>query len=77
MGSVPLGWTCAQVKGDVVKAEIFSTMFVARLRSSLEKQGRLEVERWFHFVDSQTILWVFQRQSYGYQTFFANRTGEI
>ncbi|KAL1249501.1 hypothetical protein QQF64_020506 [Cirrhinus molitorella] len=37
----------------------------------------MEVERWFHLVDSQTVLGAIQRDSYGYQTFFANRVGEI
>lgn len=41
------------------------------------KHGRMEVERWFHLVDSQTVLGAIQRDSYGYQTFFANRIGEI
>ena len=28
-------------------------------------------------MDSQTVLGAIQRESYGYQTFFANRVGEI
>jgi len=64
-------------KGDVVKAEICGAVFAARLKGFWERQGRLEVEKWFHFVDSQTILGAIQRESYGYQTFFANRVGEI
>lgn len=35
------------------------------------------MERWFHFVDSQMVLGAIQRESYRYQTFFANRVGEI
>lgn len=33
--------------------------------------------RWYHLVDTQTVLSAIQRESYGYQTFFANRIGEI
>ncbi len=64
-------------KGDAVKAEIRCAVFAVRLRKHFEKHGRMEVERWFHLVDSQTVLGAIQRDSYGYQTFFANRVGEI
>ncbi len=64
-------------KGDAVKAEICGAVFAVRLRKHFEKHGRMEVERWFHLVNSQTILGAIQRDSYGYQTFFANRVGEI
>ncbi|XP_073797048.1 uncharacterized protein [Danio rerio] len=64
-------------KGDAVKAEICGAVFAARLRKYFEKHGRMKVERWFHLVDSQTVLGAIQRDSYGYQTFFANRVGEI
>ncbi len=64
-------------KGDAVKAEICGAVFAVRLRKYFEKHGRMEVERWFHLVDSQTVLGAIQRDSYGYQTFFANRVGEI
>ncbi|GAA6082860.1 uncharacterized protein LOC108183760 [Tachysurus ichikawai] len=64
-------------KGDAVKAEICAAVFAVRLRRYFEKHGRMEVERWFHLVDSQTVLRAIERDSYGYQTFFANRIGEI
>ncbi|KAI2666736.1 Pro-Pol polyprotein [Labeo rohita] len=64
-------------KGDAVKAEICGAVFAVCLRRCFEKHGRMEVERWFHLVDSQTVLGAIQRDSYGYQTFFANRIGEI
>lgn len=35
------------------------------------------MEKWYHFVDSRTVLGAIQRESYGFQTFFANRVGEI
>lgn len=61
-------------KGEAVKAEICGAVFAARPRKYFE---RLEVEKWLHLVDSQTVLGAIQRDSYGYQTFFANRVGEI
>ncbi|GAA6097417.1 uncharacterized protein LOC108181458 [Tachysurus ichikawai] len=64
-------------KGYAVKAEICAAVFAVHLRRYFEKHGRMEVERWFHLVDSQTVLGAIQRDSYGYQTFFANRIGEI
>ena len=37
----------------------------------------MKIKRWFHLVDGQTVLGDIQRDSCGYQTFFANRVGEI
>ena len=64
-------------KGDAVKAEICGAVFAARIRKYVEKHARMKIERWFHLLDSQTVLGAIQRDSYGYQTFFANRVGEI
>lgn len=44
---------------------------------SISKYCYIKVDRWLHFVDSQTILGAIQKDSYGFQTFFANWTGEI
>ncbi|XP_058476292.1 uncharacterized protein LOC131448154 [Solea solea] len=64
-------------KGDAVKAETCGAVFAARLKEYMLKHGRLAVEKWYHFIDSQTVLGAIQRDSYGFQTFFANRVGEI
>ena len=64
-------------KGDAVRAEVCGAVFATRLRKYLEKHGQLQIERWVHLVDSRTVLGAIQRESYGYQTFFANRIGEI
>lgn len=64
-------------KGDPVKAELCGAVFAARLKNYFQRHCRIDVERWYHLVDSQTILGAIQRESYGYQTFFANRVGEI
>ncbi|XP_032410348.1 uncharacterized protein LOC116714123 isoform X3 [Xiphophorus hellerii] len=64
-------------KGEPVKAEICGAVFAARLRKYVEKHSRMEIGGWYHLLDSQTVLGAIQRDSYGYQTFFANRIGEI
>ncbi|KAJ7999296.1 hypothetical protein DPEC_G00213950 [Dallia pectoralis] len=64
-------------KGDAVKAEVCGAVYAARLKKHFQKHCRITVERWYHLVDSQKVLGAVQRESYGYQTFFANRIGEI
>lgn len=64
-------------KGDAVKAELCGAVFAARLKNYFQRHCPIKVEKWYHFVDSQTVLGAIQRESYGYQTFFANRVGEI
>ncbi|KAJ8260443.1 hypothetical protein GJAV_G00182210 [Gymnothorax javanicus] len=64
-------------KGEAVKAELCGAVFAAQLKKYFEQRGRIHVKRWYHFVDSQTVLSAIQRESYGFQTFFANRIGEI
>lgn len=64
-------------EGEPVKDEVCGAVFAARLRRYIEKHNRIQVECWFHLLDSQTTLGAIQRDSYGYQTFFANRVGEI
>ncbi|KAL4006302.1 alcohol-forming fatty acyl-CoA reductase [Sarotherodon galilaeus] len=69
--------TPVEQKGDAVKAEICGAVFATRLKGYFLKYSRLEIDRWYHFLDSQTVLGAIQRESYGFQTFFANRVGEI
>lgn len=64
-------------KGEAVKAELCGAVFAARLKKYFEQHGQIQVRQWYHFVDSQTVLGAIQRESYGFQTFFANRIGEI
>ncbi|XP_076129224.1 uncharacterized protein LOC143110221 [Alosa pseudoharengus] len=64
-------------KGDVIKAELCGAVFASRLKTYFVKHCYIKVDQWIHFVDSQTILGAIQKDSYGYQTFFANRIGEI
>lgn len=52
-------------------------VFAAWLKNYFQKHCQIDVERWYHLVYSRTILGAIQRESYGYQTFFVNRVGEI
>ncbi|XP_019738325.1 uncharacterized protein LOC109523554 isoform X2 [Hippocampus comes] len=64
-------------KGDGIKAELCGAVIATRLKKYFERHCRIPVDHWVHLVDSQTILGAIQKDSYGYQTFFANRIGEI
>ncbi|KAJ8355086.1 hypothetical protein AAFF_G00100350 [Aldrovandia affinis] len=64
-------------KGDAVRAEVCGAVYATRLRKYVERHSRLQIEHWIHLVDSRTVLGAIQRESYGYQSFFANRIGEI
>lgn len=50
-------------KGEAIKAEIFGAVFAARIRKYVEKHERLNIERWFHLVDSQTVLGPFKERA--------------
>lgn len=64
-------------RGDAVKAEMCGAVFASRLKKYFELHSQIQVEKWYHLVDSQTIPGAIQQESYGFQTFFANRIGEI
>lgn len=64
-------------KGEAVKVGLCGAVFTSRIRKYVGKHARMRIERWFHLHDSQTVLGAIQRDSYGYNTFFANRLGEI
>lgn len=38
---------------------------------------KILVKKWFHIIDGQTVLGAVQKDSYGFQIFFANRIREI
>ncbi|KAK7918663.1 hypothetical protein WMY93_009947 [Mugilogobius chulae] len=67
-----LRWSCSDgVVVRLVESKAKLTLLTTK------RHCRIDVEKWFHLVDSQTVLGAIQRESYGYQTFFANRIGEI
>jgi hypothetical protein len=64
-------------KGEAVKAEICGAVYAVLLRRYIEKHSQMEIEKCLHLLDSQAVLGAINRDSYGYQTFYANRVGEI
>lgn len=40
-------------KGDPVTAEMCGAVFAARLKNYFQRHCRIEVERWYHLIDSQ------------------------
>lgn len=64
-------------RGEAVKAEMCGAVFASRLKKYFELHSRIQVERWYHPVDSQTVLGAVQCESYGHQSFFAKRIREI
>ena len=64
-------------RGDATKSELCGAVTASRLKVYFLKHCHIEVERWIHFVDSQTILGAIQRDSYTHQIYVANRVAEI
>lgn len=48
-------------KGDSVKAEMCGAVFAARLRKSFDQHSQIRVGKWYHLVDSQTVIGAIQR----------------
>ena len=52
-------------------------MFSTRLRTIIEKERKLQFKKVVHVVDSEIVKAMINRESYGFNTFAANRIGEI
>ena len=62
---------------DIVKLELCGALLSARLRAFLEKELRLNILRVLHIVGSEIVKAMISKESYGFNTFAANRVGEI
>ena len=62
---------------DIVKLELCGALFSARLRAFLEKELPLNILKLLHIVDSEIVKAMISKESYGFNTFAANRIGEI
>ena len=62
---------------DIVRIELCGAVLSARLRVTIEKELEMRFERVVHLTDSEIVHAMIHRQSYGYNTFAANRVGEI
>ena len=62
---------------DIVRLELCGAVLSARLRATIMKESRLEFTKVVHLVDSEIVKAMIQKGSYGFNTFAANRVGEI
>lgn len=46
--------------GEAVKSEVCGAVFAARLKRYFEQHCHIKVRKYYHFVDSQTVLWPFK-----------------
>ena len=62
---------------DIVRLELSGAVISKRVRSFVEKHMRYPFERIYHIVDSEIVKAMINKGSYGFNTFAANRIGEI
>ena len=62
---------------DIVRLELCGAVLSKRLRAFIQEEMRLEFKEVFHIVDSEIIKAMIAKGSYGFNTFAANRIGEI
>ena len=62
---------------DIVRIELCGAVLAKRLREMLEKELKTKVEKVIHITDSEIVQAMVWKESYGFNTFTANRIGEI
>ena len=62
---------------DIVRIELCGAVLGARLRKTVQDQMSVQFQRVIHLTDSEIVHAMIHRQSYGFNTFVANRVGEI
>ena len=63
---------------DVVRLELCGAVLNSRLYYFIRKEmPDLEFHQTFHIVDSEIVMAMINKESYGFNTFAANRIGEI
>ena len=62
---------------DIVRLELIAAVLGTRLRMFIMKHSRFEFESIMHLVDSEIVNAMIRKESYGFNTFVANRLGEI
>ena len=62
---------------DIVKLELCGAVLGTRLRATIEAEMRIKFDEVRHIVDSEIVHAMVRKQSYGFNTFAANRIGEI
>ena len=62
---------------NIVRLELCGAVVSKRLREFVCKEVHLKFERVIHLVDSEIVKAMINLKSYGFNTFAANRIGEI
>ena len=62
---------------DIVRIELCGAVLSTRLRATIEKELKMEYDKVIHIIDSEIVHAMIDRESYGFNTFEANRIGEI
>ena len=62
---------------DVVRLELCGAVSSKRLRTFIVDEMRYKFKSVYHLTDSQIVKSMFSKNSYGFNTFVANRIGEI
>ena len=62
---------------DIVRLELSEAVISKRLRKFILTEMRYNFKRAYHIVDSEILKAMISKESYGFNTFAANRKGEI
>ncbi|XP_057308277.1 uncharacterized protein LOC130646153 [Hydractinia symbiolongicarpus] len=62
---------------DIVRLVLIAAVLSKRIRCFIEKETKLKFSKVYHIVDSEIIKAMISKESYGFNTFAANRIGEI
>ena len=62
---------------DIVRIELCGAVLGSRIRKTIQKELSFKFDKITHLVDSEIVHAMVNRDSYGYNTFAANRVGEI
>ena len=62
---------------DIVRIELCGAVLSKRLRETIQREMKFEFEEVIHVVDSEIVQAMIWKESYGFNTFVANRIGEI
>ena len=62
---------------NIVRLELSGAVISKRIREIIEEESRYSFENVYHIVDSEVVRAMIGKESYGFNTFVANRLGEI
>ena len=62
---------------DIVRLDLAGALLSKRLRVFVQKESRYTFTTVYHIVDSEIVKAMIRKESYGFNTYAANRIGEI